>query len=67
MGTGGKSLYSFEDAKPNSEIRSSPNSEIRSSEVYGVIRFDLKADGYDREFVPIEDNVFGDWGNGVCH
>ena len=59
VGTGGKSLYSFEDAKPNSEVR--------SSEAYGVIRFDLKADGYDRGFVPIEDNVFGDWGSGVCH
>ena len=39
-------MYSFEDAKPNSEVR--------SSEAYGVIRFDLKADGYDREFVPIK-------------
>lgn len=59
VGTGGKSLYSFGDVKPNSEAR--------GSESYGVIRFGLKAGGYDWEFVPTEEGAFGDSGSGVCH
>jgi acid phosphatase type 7 len=44
-----------------------PNSEAHSSAAYGVIRLELKADGYDWEFVPTEEGTFGDSGSGVCH
>jgi hypothetical protein len=55
-GTGGAPPYPFESIKPNSEVRAS---------AIGVLRFALKAGGYDWTFVPVSGP--GDSGSGTCH
>jgi hypothetical protein len=58
VGTGGYELYPFTTIKPHSEARAA---------VLGVIRFTLRAGGYDWEFVPVPGEPFRDAGSGVCH
>ena len=58
VGTGGASLYSFTNIKPTSEARAS---------VWGVLRLNLRADGYDFEFLSVPGEPFRDAGSGQCH
>lgn len=59
VGTGGKSLYMFNEPLPNSEVR--------GNEAYGVLRLSLMPDSYGWEFVPIEGMEFRDSGSGKCN
>lgn len=58
VGTGGAPLHAVQSIQPNSEIRSS---------TFGVLRFTLKPDGYEWEFMPIPGESFRDSGAGECH
>ncbi|MDQ3871413.1 MAG: DNRLRE domain-containing protein [Chloroflexota bacterium] len=58
VGTGGRSLYLFSAARPNSVARS------RGS--YGVLKLTLHGDGYTWEFLPVA-GLFVDAGSGFCH
>jgi hypothetical protein len=58
VGTGGKSLRSF----PNLQ----PNSEVRSAESFGVLKLDLHARSYEWKFVPATGG-FTDSGSDACH
>jgi 3',5'-cyclic AMP phosphodiesterase CpdA len=58
VGTGGGLLYSFTGIKAISEARAS---------VWGVLRLNLRADGYDFEFLPVPGEAFRDSGSGQCH
>jgi acid phosphatase type 7 len=59
VGTGGRSLRSFNTPKPNSEVR--------NSTTHGVIKFTLHATGYDWQFIPIAGKTFTDSGTASCH
>ncbi len=59
IGTGGSSLRRFQ--------REAPNSEARNDNVWGVLRLELRPDGYDWRFVPVEGAEFTDSGSGNCH
>ena len=59
VGTGGRSLYPFGAVNPGSEIRSDAS--------FGVLELTLRPDGYDWEFVPVDDGGFTDSGSGSCH
>lgn len=41
--------------------------EVRDNETWGVLRLDLRADGYDWEFIPADPDGFRDSGTGSCH
>jgi len=56
-GTGGKSLYGFDDPVPNSQVRIS---------TFGILELTLRADGYDWRFVSLTGTV-EDAGSGSCH
>jgi hypothetical protein len=58
VGTGGNGLYEFGSPEPNSEVR--------YAETYGVIKFTLKPDSYDWQFIPV-DGSFSDSGNEPCN
>jgi hypothetical protein len=58
VGTGGAYLYDFPGVKANSEARGN---------VHGVLRLNLRADGYDWEFVPIAGKNYHDAGSGLCY
>ena len=47
------------------EIR--PNSEVRDNTSFGVLKFELYAEGYTWEFIPIRGDTFTDYGSDVCH
>jgi uncharacterized protein YjdB len=59
VGTGGTSLRSV----------GTPivNSEVVNSNTHGVMKFTLRAGGYDWEFIPIAGKTFTDRGSGTCH
>jgi hypothetical protein len=59
VGTGGRSLREFGKIKANSEVH--------SYDTYGVIKFTLHPDGYDWEFVPVEQGAFTDAGSDQCN
>jgi acid phosphatase type 7 len=59
VGTGGRDPYPFRDPRPNSLVRESP--------VFGVVRLQLREDGYSFEFVAAPGTEFGDSGTGACH
>lgn len=61
-GTGGTSLGLPQDP-PNGSVH--PNTEVRGVD-YGVVKFTLKPDGYDWQFVPAR-NRFNDAGSANCH
>jgi Calcineurin-like phosphoesterase len=58
LGTGGVDPRGFATIRANSQVRASPN---------GVMKFTLKATGYDFQFVPIAGQTFTDSGSGTCH
>jgi poly-gamma-glutamate capsule biosynthesis protein CapA/YwtB (metallophosphatase superfamily) len=59
VGTGGKSLHSIGSALPASEV-------LRN-DTFGVLRLDLRATGYQWEFVPVAGSTFRDAGSDFCH
>jgi hypothetical protein len=58
-GAGGRSHYNFTGV--------AANSEVRNSDTYGVLKFVLKANSYDWEFIPEAGKTFRDSGSGTCH
>ena len=46
VGTGGASHYSVGEIQPNSQVR--------DNTTFGVLKFQLYADGYDWEFIPVD-------------
>ena len=59
VGTGGAAHYAFGPAKPNSEVR--------TANTWGVLRLDLRTDGYSFEFIPATDVSLRNTGSGTCH
>ena len=59
VGTGGRSHYRVDDVVPNSVVR--------DGDTYGVIRFELDADGWSSVFVPVAGETFTDSAAGACH
>lgn len=60
VGTGGGFSTGFRQAVQ-------PHSEVRETDVFGVLKLTLRAEGYAWEFVPIEGQTFHDAGEGKCH
>jgi hypothetical protein len=58
VGTGGASRYGIGDIQPNSEVR--------GAGVYGVLKLNLHATGYEWEFVPAAGGAFHDSGSAAC-
>lgn len=56
VGTGGKSLQS-----PAVELL--PNSEVAFSDAFGIIKFTLKPDSYDWQFIPVDETSSRDAGS----
>lgn len=59
VGTAGRDPYAFRDPLPNSLVRETP--------VFGVLRLELRPDGYDFEFLAVPGDDFTDRGSGTCH
>jgi acid phosphatase type 7 len=59
VGTGGKGLYRFGAAKPNSQVR--------VNNAFGVLRMVLRPSGYDWEFVTAAGSVVDSGGPVACH
>jgi hypothetical protein len=59
VGTGGASLRGFGEVHPASESR--------SDDAHGVLRLDLRPDGYGWQFIPVEGDTFTDAGEAGCH
>ena len=59
VGTGGRDPYPFGEPLPNSLVRESP--------VFGVMRLELRPDGYSFEFLAVPGDDFTDAGTGTCH
>jgi hypothetical protein len=58
VGTGGRSLRSFQTVRANSEVR--------NSTTWGVLKLSLHPTSYDWEFVPIAGQSFRDTGSAAC-
>jgi hypothetical protein len=58
VGTGGVPVYTFTTPMKNSEVRTATN---------GVLKLDLRADGYSWEFIPVANPNLRDSGAGNCH
>jgi hypothetical protein len=58
VGMGGYSLYDLG--------RRQANSEVFENKTWGVIKFTLKKNSYEWEFVPIDGQTFRDFGSGTC-
>jgi hypothetical protein len=58
-GTGGASLYAFDNP--------APNSEAKDNTTHGVLKLTLHPRRYDWEFVPVAGGTFTDAGTGTCH
>jgi hypothetical protein len=58
VGTGGRDLYEFRQILDASEVR--------DAGTFGVLRLDLRADGYDWRFLPVPGAAFTDEGTGGC-
>jgi hypothetical protein len=59
VGTGGRSLYPI--------MEPIANSEVHNDEIYGVLKLNLRPEGYDWRFVPVDGETFTDSGRGQCH
>jgi hypothetical protein len=59
IGTGGRDPRAIGDPEPNSLVRESP--------VFGVMRLELRPDGYAFEFLAVPGEDFTDSGTGTCH
>ena len=58
VGTGGRSLYGFDDLLPTSAAHDNSS--------YGVLKLTLRPDAYDWEFVPTSETGFSDSGTADC-
>ena len=58
-GTGGKNQRAFGNPQPNSEVR--------NNDAFGVLKFTLRSNGYDWQFIPEAGKSFADSGSDVCH
>jgi Calcineurin-like phosphoesterase len=58
VGTGGKSLYEFDEILPTSAAHDNSS--------YGVLKLTLLPSAYDWEFVPTSDTAFEDSGSATC-
>ncbi|HEV2122329.1 MAG TPA: RICIN domain-containing protein [Chloroflexota bacterium] len=59
VGTGGKSLYAFQNIKANSQVR--------HSDTYGILQLTLSADSYTWKFLPEAGKSFTDSGSASCY
>jgi acid phosphatase type 7 len=59
VGTGGRGLYGFGPAIPNSEVR--------NVSALGVLKLNLASDNYSWQFVPVAGKTFTDTGTEKCH
>jgi acid phosphatase type 7 len=59
IGTGGAPLYGFRTPLANSEIR--------ESGTYDVVKFTLRANSYDWQFIPVAMGILTDSGTGQCN
>jgi hypothetical protein len=59
IGNGGIGFYEWGTIQPNSEKR--------NNDTYGVMKFTLRANSYDWQFVPEAGKSFTDEGTGACH
>jgi calcineurin-like phosphoesterase family protein len=59
VGTGGASLYGFENVKRNSQVR--------NANTYGVLKLTLNMGSYGWKFVPVAGKTFTDSGTTSCH
>jgi len=59
VGTGGAPLYGWRRGRP-------AHSRKRQNRVHGVLRLELRADGYAWEFLAVSGR-FEDRGDGICH
>jgi 3',5'-cyclic AMP phosphodiesterase CpdA len=59
VGTGGGNLRRFHTPPL-------PTTEVRDDRTWGVLRLDLRSDGYDWRFVPVPGRSFTDEGSGTC-
>jgi hypothetical protein len=59
VGTGGRSLYQFGKAIPNSEVR--------FSDAFGVLKVTLQAGAYSWAFQPVDGSTSTDTGSTACH
>jgi acid phosphatase type 7 len=59
VGTGGRSLYGFNAAQPNSEVRYAGG--------FGVLKLTLHPSNYDWQFISEAGKTFADSGSGSCH
>ena len=58
VGTGGRSLYQFDDILPTSAVH--------DNSTFGVLHLTLRAGGYDWAFVPATPGGFTDSGSAAC-
>ena len=58
VGMGGYSLYDLGHRQANSEVF--------ENKTWGVVKFTLKKNSYEWEFVPIDGQTFRDFGSGTC-
>ena len=56
VGTGGKSHYAFDDP-------ALPHTQVRNASSYGILKLNLRADGYSWRFIPIPGDTFTDRGS----
>jgi acid phosphatase type 7 len=59
VGTGGGNLRRFRHPPL-------PSTEARHDDTWGVLRLDLRRDGYDWRFLPVQGGTFTDRGSGAC-
>ena len=59
VGTGGKSNYPIEAPIANSEVH--------NDDTYGVLKLTLHSEWYEWRFVPVEGEIFTDFGSASCH
>jgi Calcineurin-like phosphoesterase len=59
VGTGGGNLRPYRDPPL-------PTTEVRNDDTWGLLRLELRPDGYDWRFIPVEGRTFTDRGSGTC-
>lgn len=59
VGTGGRDLYGFGTAQPNSEVR--------NNDTFGVLKLTLGSGTYAWQFLSVAGSSFTDSGTGACH
>jgi hypothetical protein len=59
IGAGGKSLYPFKTLQPHSEVQ--------AAGMYGVLKMELKSNGYHWQYLSVNPDQFQDQGESPCH